>query len=69
LLDDFKAHLLDIDLHRVFVTHTGCDDDGKFLAGELRNMAPIEEIYITTAGCTISSHCGPGTIGIPYLEK
>ncbi|MGD0003785.1 MAG: DegV family protein [Anaerolineaceae bacterium] len=69
LLDDFKAHLPNIDLHRVFVTHTGCTDDSNFLAEELRNMAAIEEIYITTAGCTISSHCGPGTIGILFLEK
>jgi len=69
LLDDFKAHLPDIDLHSVFATHSGCEDDGKFLEGEFRNMAPIEEIYNTTAGCTIASHCGLGTIGILYLEK
>ena len=69
LLDDFETHLPNIDLRRVFVTHTGCDEDGKFLAEELKKIAPIEEIHITTAGCTISSHCGPGTIGILYLEK
>jgi DegV family protein with EDD domain len=69
LLEDFKAHLPNVDLRRVFVTHSGCDEDGEFLAAELRKMAPIEAIYITTAGCTISSHCGPGTIGILYLEK
>jgi len=68
LLDGFKAHLPNVDLQRVFVTHSGCDEDGEFLASELRNIAPIQEIYITTAGCTISSHCGPGTIGILYLE-
>jgi DegV family protein with EDD domain len=69
LLDDFKAHLPKVDLQRVFVTHSGCDEDGEFLAAELRNIAPIQEIFITTAGCTISSHCGPGTIGILYLER
>ena len=69
LLEDFRAHLPEIDLHRVFVTHSGCDEDGEFLATELRKMAPIDDIYITTAGCTISSHCGPGTIGILYLGK
>ena len=69
LLDDFKAHLPNVDLQRVFVTHSGCDEDGEFLAAELRNIAPIREIHITTAGCTISSHCGPGTIGILYLER
>ena len=69
LLDDFKAHLPNIDLQRVFVTHSGCDEDGEFLASELSKIAPIQEIYVTTAGCTISSHCGPGTIGILYLER
>jgi DegV family protein with EDD domain len=68
LLEDFKAHLPDIDLQRVFVTHSGCDEDAEFLARELRILAPITEILVTTAGCTISSHCGPGTIGILYLE-
>jgi DegV family protein with EDD domain len=68
LLDDFKAHLPNVDMQRVFVTHTGCDEDGEFLARELKNIAPIQDVYITTAGCTISSHCGPGTIGILYLE-
>jgi DegV family protein with EDD domain len=69
LLEDFKAHLPGIDLRRVFVTHSGCDEDSEFLVAELRKLAPIDDIYITTAGCTISSHCGPGTIGILYLQK
>ena len=69
LLEDFHSHLSNLDLRRVFVTHTGCDDDGEFLAEELRKMAPIQQVYVTTAGCTIASHCGPGTIGILYLER
>jgi hypothetical protein len=27
------------------------------------------EICITNAGAVISSHCGPGTVGILYIEK
>jgi DegV family protein with EDD domain len=69
LLDDFKAHLSEVDLHRVFVTHTGCDEDADYLKKQLLAMAPIEEVCITTAGATIASHCGPNTIGVLYISK
>ncbi len=69
LLDDFRANLADIDLHRVFVTSTDCQEDAEYLKAELLKMAPVDEVLITTAGATIASHCGPGTIGILYRLK
>lgn len=69
MLDDFKSHLPGIDLKRVFLTHTGCDADAEYLKSELLNIAPIENVYITTAGCTVASHAGPDTIGILYILK
>ncbi len=69
LLDDFKANLPDIDLKRVFITRTGCDEDAAYLAEELKKLAPIENVLISTAGATIASHCGPGTIGVLYLQN
>ncbi len=64
---DFKNNLQNIDLHRVFITHTGCDSDAEFIAEELQKLADIEEIQITYAGATIASHCGPNTIGILFF--
>jgi DegV family protein with EDD domain len=69
LLEGFKADLPDVDLTRVFVTHSGCPEDADYLAGELNKLAEIEDVLITTAGSTIGSHCGPNTIGILYLKK
>ncbi len=69
LLADFKADLPQVDLTRVFVTHTGCHDDADYLAQSLKGLAPIEEVHITLAGATIASHCGPDTIGILYITK
>jgi DegV family protein with EDD domain len=69
LLAGFKADLPDIDLRRVFVTHSGCHEDAVYLAENLKNLADIEEIHITVAGGTISSHCGPNAIGILYIVK
>jgi len=69
LLSGFRADLPDIDSKRVFVTHSGCEEDANYLADSLNEMAEIEKIYITVAGATIGSHCGPNTIGILYVTK
>ena len=35
----------------------------------VRELQPFKEICITQAGCTVSSHCGPDTIGVLYMHK
>jgi DegV family protein with EDD domain len=67
MLIDFKKKLPNIDLHRVFVTHTYCQADADYLRNELLKLAPIEEICFSTANATIGSHCGPNTIGILFI--
>jgi len=69
MLESFKRSLPGVDLHRVFVTHTSCEEDAEYLKAELLKLAPIEEVCITEAGATIASHCGPNTIGILYILK
>lgn len=61
----------DIVLDRVFVTHAGMDDETLVEAAKQRVMAlqNFKEVYITRASCTISSHCGPNTIGVLFLTK
>ena len=56
-----------IDKSKVFVAYTGnCSDIIEQLKVKL-NM--FDNIYFVEAGSVISSHCGPGTLGILYLEK
>jgi len=69
MLDDFAAHLPELDRKRVFITHTGCDADAEFLRQEIARLADPQEIRTTLAGSVISSHCGPDTIGILYMVK
>ncbi len=61
----------DIDTHRIFVTHTRCDPETVELVKDLiRTYCPdAGEIIETTAGATITTHCGPGTLGILYIRK
>ena len=60
----------DLDLRRVFITHSGVSPEVEQLAVEtVRRLQPFEEICVTRAGCTVSSHCGPGTLGVLFIEK
>lgn len=68
LVDDYRAHLPEMDLRRVFVTHSG-SDDAAWLTEQIRKVGAPQELLVTRAGCTISSHCGPNTIGILYMTR
>jgi len=57
-----------IDPVRIMVTHS-LSDDAEYLKSELEKNLDVNEVIITEAGCVISSHCGPNTIGILYIEK
>ncbi len=60
----------DLDLSRVFVTHSGISQARLDSAVEaVRAMQPFREVLVTQAGCTISSHCGPDTIGVLFMRK
>lgn len=60
----------DIILDRVFVTHAGCDPQ---LVNEIvelvKSLAPFKEVFLTRAGCTVSSHCGANTLGVLFIRK
>ena len=61
----------DIDKHRIFITHTKCSSvTVQQVRGKINELYPgFEEILETTAGCTVTSHCGPGTLGILFIRK
>ena len=60
----------ELDSHRVFITHSGLDQELLRQAEEtVRSLRRFDEVCITRAGCTISSHCGPGCIGVLFIRK
>ena len=54
-----------------FITHSGevSEDTLRELTELVRELAPFKEVFITQAGCTVSSHCGPGTLGVLFLRQ
>ena len=59
----------DLVLDRIFVTHTLTPEHGERLAEEIRALHYFDEVLVERAGATISSHCGPGTIGYLTIHK
>ena len=54
---------------RIFITHTPVADGVvEKVRAAIEECAAFSEIVETTAGCTISCHCGPGTLGILYIR-
>lgn len=69
-ITDRLAGRTDLDLRRVFITHSGVSPEIEALAVQtVRSLQPFEEVCVTRAGCTVSSHCGPGTLGVLFIEK
>ncbi len=66
---DMEADLKNAKKDRVFITHSGCE---KELVDEvkayLKSLGCFDEIWETIAGGVISSHCGPGTLGVLFIE-
>ena len=60
----------DIDLNRVFVTHAGCNPEiVDSVVSAVKSAADFKEVFLTRAGCTISSHCGKDTLGVLFIRK
>ncbi len=69
---DLEESLLDADHDRVFITHTVRDSE-RAIVDEVRkyleSLGVFKEILETKAGGVISSHCGPGTLGILFIKN
>ena len=60
----------DIDWDTVFLTQTVISDETyAAVKNAVAEYGHFENIYETVAGCTISCHCGPGTLGILFVRK
>ena len=60
----------DIDDGILFIAQTVVSDEAyAAVKSAVAQHGHFENIYETIAGCTISCHCGPGTLGILFVRK
>lgn len=61
---------VDVERGRVFITHTPVTDSARTVARDAAKVyGNFSQIYDTDAGCTVSCHCGPGTLGVLYVRS
>ncbi|MCL2540730.1 MAG: DegV family protein [Firmicutes bacterium] len=72
VLKEYVDHILEnfnnYDKKRVFVTYTQMDQE---LVDMVVDMVKgkFDKVYAYEAGCTITSHCGKGTLGVLYFNS
>lgn len=67
---EMEEELLKADPKRVFVTYSKIDPEiSEAVADYVRSLNYFENVLTTEAGGVITSHCGPGTLGVLYYEK
>ena len=58
-----------VDPEFIFVTDSIAEESKEYLLPKVKELFPNTTVLHTTAGATVASHCGPGTIGILYICK
>ena len=67
---DRLADREDIDRGELFLTYTPVSDECLTAVKDtIDAYGNFETVYETTAGCTVSCHCGPGTLGVLFVRK
>ena len=67
---DRLANRDDLDKGTLFVTKTPVSEEAyNGVLEAVKEYGDFENIYYTDAGCTVSCHCGPGTLGVLFVRK
>ena len=59
-----------IEQNRLFITHAGCSVRMlSKIKTEVERLCHFDEVIVTKASATVSSNCGPGTVGLIFVYK
>lgn len=60
----------DLEDDRIFITHTPVSEECLLAAKDaVAQYGRFRHVSETDAGCTVSCHCGPGTLGVLFIRK
>ena len=63
-------HSRRIDKRRLFITHAGCTVKTiSQIKAETEKLCRFDEVTVTKASATVSSNCGPETVGVMFVYK
>lgn len=60
----------DLEDGTIFITHTEMSPESIAAAWNgVKQYGHFKDVYETIAGCTVSCHCGPGTLGVLFVRS
>ena len=68
MLNNALSNVDVMDNDTIIVVHSMCEEDALLLQKTLKEQTKAKHIELATAGCVISSHCGPKTIGLIHVK-
>lgn len=69
MIEDVLSRKDRIDSNRIFFPNSLALDSVNYIISALEKELDNPEFIIAETGCVVSSHCGPGGLGIIYMEK
>ena len=69
MLEDLAAEKDKVCNDIITITHSKADEYVEYTKNRIEELIPGVKVIVTEAGCIVSSHCGPGTLGIFYRVK
>ena len=67
---DRLADREDLDEDTIFITRTEVSQESlEVVRKGVAQYGHFQNVYETLAGCTVSCHCGPGTMGVLFVRK
>ena len=69
MLDKVGELGVDLDKQTMFISHSDCEDDVRYLAGKLRELYHVPEIRWNYVGPVIGAHTGPGCVALFFLGR
>lgn len=64
-----RSNFTNPDKTRCFVTHTRMDEGiAESVVEKVKAWGIFDEVLETTAGCTVTTHCGANTIGVLFIN-
>lgn len=67
---DLESAMKNAYTDRIFITHPQCDSE---IVNEVKNyiksLGMFDEVLETRVDGVVSSHCGPGTLGVLFIQN
>ena len=53
----------------ILISHGDCLADAEFLAGEIKKLWPVKELYINMIGPIVGGHSGANTLALFFIAE